>query len=222
MCGRYARRMLPESYEQAFDIYDVASLPSYNVAPTQDVVAVRMDDGHKQCAVLRWGLIPSWAKDKKMSFINARGDSVFEKPAFRAAVKRRRCLILADGYYEWKTEGKKKHPFYFRLKKDEPFAFAGVWERWDKGESPIESCAIITTDANELSRAVHDRMPVMLRRPEADAWIDPAIEDPTVLKELLRPFPAELMTYYAVEPLVNNVKNNAPECLNPVAELKFD
>src|SRR5256885_1392932 len=114
MCGRFARRMLPESYEQAFDIAEVPNLPSYNVAPTQPVIVVRMDEGQKKVVTMRWGLIPSWAKDKKMSFINARGDSVFEKPAFRTAVQRRRCLILADGYYEWKTEGKKKQPFFFR------------------------------------------------------------------------------------------------------------
>lgn len=208
--------MLPESYEPAFAIEDVPNLPSHNVAPTQPVVVVRMDDGGKACAVLRWGLIPLWAKDKKISFINARADTLFEKPAFRATVKRRRCLILADGYYEWKTVGKKKQPFFFRLKEDKPFAFAGIWERWTKEVTPIESCAIITTEANELSRAVHDRMPVMLQRPEADAWIDPTAEEPAALAELLRPFPVELMTCYAVGQAVNSVKNNNPSCLEAI------
>lgn len=216
MCGRFARRMLPESYEEAFDVTDVPNLPSYNICPTQPVVVIRIDEGKKAVAVMRWGLIPLWAKDKKMSFINARSDTLFEKPAFRAAVKRRRCLILADGYFEWKTEGKKKTPFFFRLKEDKPFAFAGIWDCWTKEEKPIESCALITTDANELSRNVHDRMPVMLQRDEGEAWIDPDVEDAKALAGLLRPFAAEAMRYYEVGPAVNSVKNNNPTCLETV------
>jgi len=218
MCGRFARRMLPASYEDAFDVADVPNVPSCNVAPTQNVVVIRMDGEHKVCALIRWGLIPLWAKDKKTSFINARAETLFEKPAFRAAVKRRRCLILADGYFEWKAETpKKKQPFYFHLKDDAPFAFAGIWDVWKGEEEPLESCSIITTAANELSSAIHDRMPVMLRRPEADAWIDPAIEEPAALAELLRPYPAELMTRYPVGPAVGSFKNHGPECIAALA-----
>ncbi len=230
MCGRFVRAKMPEVYAKTFDLMGVPSMPSsYNVAPTQPVLAMRMNEAGKECAVLRWGLIPFWAKDKKMNFINARGDTLFEKPAFKAAAKRRRCLILADGYFEWKTLGpKKKQPFYFRLKGDAPFAFAGIWDTWTpphtqplsqegRGElEPIESCAIITTDANELSQPIHDRMPVMLRGAAAEAWLDPAVEELASLAHLLRPFAADDMTCYAVGPLVGNVKNNSPECIEPL------
>jgi putative SOS response-associated peptidase YedK len=218
MCGRFVRSKAPEAYGQLFGVTDVPSLPpSYNVAPTQSVLVVRIQDDHKACAVLRWGLIPLWAKDKKTSFINARADSVTDKPAFRAAVKRRRCLVLADGYYEWLTEGKKKTPFYFHMKDDTPLAFAGIWDTWKGEEHPIESCAIITTDGNELSRPIHDRMPVILRGKGADAWLDPGIEDPAALVELLRPYPAHDMVRDEVGPLVNSVKNNVPACIAKVA-----
>ena len=214
MCGRFVRAKASETYDDFYGITEVPYLPSYNIAPTQSVVVIRMDDAGKACVVMRWSLIPSWAKDKKMSFINARADTIADKPAFRAAFKRRRCLILADGYFEWKTLGpKQKQPYYLRPKDDRPIAFAGIWETWKGEETPIESCSIITTDANELSRSIHDRMPVMLRLPEAEAWIDMAIEEPRALLELLRPFPAELMRCDAVGPRVNSVKNNDPTCI---------
>lgn len=142
---------------------------------------------------------------------------MFQKPAFRAAVKRRRCLVLADGYFEWQTEGKKKTPYYFHMKDDGPIAFAGIWDSWKGEEPPLESCAIITTDANELSRPIHDRMPVILRGHDAEAWIDPAIEEPAALAELLRPHPAEAMVRDLVGTQVNSVKNNSPLCIEVVA-----
>jgi putative SOS response-associated peptidase YedK len=217
MCGRFVRAKASETYDDFYGIVEVPYLPSYNIAPTQPVVVIRMEEAAKKCVVMRWGLIPSWAKDKKTSFINARADTIADKPAFRAAFKRRRCLILADGYFEWKTRGpKQKQPYYLRPKDDGPIAFAGIWETWKGAETPIESCSIITTDANELSRMIHDRMPVMLREPEADAWIDSAVEEPRGLLELLRPFPAELMCCDAVGQAVNSVKNNDPSCIEVV------
>ncbi|MBI1831006.1 MAG: SOS response-associated peptidase [Planctomycetes bacterium] len=198
MCGRFVRAKAPQEYGQLFGVGNVPDLTSYNVAPTQPIVAVRFAGDQRTCAVLRWGMIPSWAKDKKTSYINARGETLGDKPAFRSAFKRRRCLILADGYYEWKTEGKKKQPFYYSMKDDRPIAFAGIWDVWTESQADanaegaaIESCAIITTAANELARLVHDRMPVILRGTDADAWIDPAVEDPAVLLQMLRPWPAE-------------------------------
>jgi putative SOS response-associated peptidase YedK len=216
MCGRFVRAKLPEEYSQAFELTDVPSLPSYNIAPTQNVVAVRMNEDRKACVLLRWGLIPFWAKDAKALLINARAETLAEKPSFRTSFQKRRCLILADGYYEWKTEGKKKSPFYFRAADDGPIAFAGVWDCWKGGAAPLESCAIVTTGANELSRPVHDRMPVILRGAEARGWLNSAAE-PRDLLELLRPFPADALACYPVQPLVNSVKNNGPLCIEPAA-----
>ncbi len=216
MCGRFVRSKAPEAYGRLFGVAEVPNLPSYNVAPTQPVVVIRMDGDRKACAVLRWGLIPLWAKDKKTSFINARADTLFQKPAFRAAVKRRRCLVLADGYFEWQTEGKQKTPYYFHMKDEAPIAFAGIWDCWKGEGTPLESCAIITTDANELSRPIHDRMPVILRGQEAEAWIDPGVEEPAALIELLRPYAADAMMRDLVGAHVNSVKNNSPACIVPV------
>ena len=162
---------------------------------------------------MRWGLIPSWAKDKNSPQINARADTVAEKPMFRSAFKKRRCLVLADGYYEWKTIGKQKHPHYFRLKNDEPFTFAGIWETWRSDDETLETCAIITTDANEVAKAVHNRMPVTLTGDEALAWLDMAVEDSG---KLLRPFESNKMICYEVDPMVGNVRNNSPDCFKPV------
>lgn len=229
MCGRFVCSKAPEVYGSFYDVIAPPMAPNFNVAPTHLVAVVLMDDARKMCVLQRWGLIPSWAKDAKTMFINARADTLFEKPAFRAAVKRRRCLILADGYYEWKTLGpKKKQPCYLRPKDDQPIAFAGVWDRWSaphpepltheaRGELvSIDSCSIVTTDANELSRPIHDRMPVILRGADAAAWIDPAIEEPRALASLLQPVRSEWMTCSAVGPLVNSVKNNGPQCIEPV------
>jgi putative SOS response-associated peptidase YedK len=146
-----------------------------------------MNGDDREAVLLRWGLVPSWSKDGKALAINARADTVASKPAFRTAFRKRRCLVLADGYYEWKTEGNAKRPFYFHLRDDQPFAFAGLWERWQGPGDPVETCALITTEANELTRPVHDRMPVMLNAKTAALWLDPDVDDAQVLQELLRP-----------------------------------
>jgi putative SOS response-associated peptidase YedK len=171
MCGRINQRSNLALVVSRFQVASsgLVQLPiRYNVAPTQDVAAVRLVDGQRQLALLRWGLIPSWAKDAKIgaSTINARADSVATKPAFRAAYKRRRCLVLADGYYEWLRAGKSKQPYLYEIDGGQPFAFAGLWETW-RGTAgldspPLESCTILTTEANELAQQVHDRMPVIL------------------------------------------------------------
>jgi putative SOS response-associated peptidase YedK len=217
MCGRFVRFRSWADLRQILTLLTPVELPlSYNIAPTQKVLVARDHDGKREGFAMRWGLIPSWAKDKKMAQINARADTAAEKPMFRSAFKKRRCLILADGYYEWKTNGKQKQPFFFRLKDEAPFTFAGLWETWHGEEEPVETCAILTTDANDLTKDVHNRMPVMLTGDEALAWIDPKIDDMEKLKGLLQSFASDKMTYYAVDPMVGSVRNNSPDCIKPV------
>jgi putative SOS response-associated peptidase YedK len=217
MCGRFVRHTKASMYAELFDVVSVPDLPSFNIAPTQPVAIVRHTDDRRECVLVRWGLIPFWSKDKKTSYIIARADTVLQKPAFRSSVKKRRCLVLADGYYEWRTQGKAKQPFYFHMRDDRPFAFAGLWDCWKGETEPIESCTIITTEANELSRPVHDRMPVIMTGNACAAWLDPEVEDTGVLQVLLKPYPADEMESYSVGAFVSNVKNNSPDCIAHVA-----
>ena len=193
--------------------------PSYNVAPqsTQPVVRLNTDTGKPEFALMRWGLVPYWAKDPKIGYttINARAEEVAEKPLYREAVKKRRCLVPADAFYEWqKLSGKAKQPFAFGLKNGEPYAFAGLWERWKPKEGePLETFTILTTDPNELAERVHDRMPVILEPHDYRRWIEPG--DPARLPiDLLRPFPAEKMRSWPVSDRVGNVRNDDAELLN--------
>src|SRR5437879_6031020 len=193
MCGRFTLRAPPQAVADEFERPVLPPfMPRWNIAPTQQVLAIRMKDGTPEAAMLRWGLIPSWAQDPKKPplLINAKAETAATKPAFRAAFKRRRCLVLADGYYEWQKVGKQKQPYYHRLRDERPFAFAGLWERCEKGEQPIESCTILTTGANEIAAAVHDRMPVILGREARRVWLDPHLDDAAALQQLLGPFPA--------------------------------
>jgi putative SOS response-associated peptidase YedK len=225
MCGRYTLSQSAEAIAKSFEIQDVASLkPQYNIAPTQSVLAVLQNqESHKRLLQrFRWGLIPSWAKDASMGakLINARAETVAEKPSFRAAFKRRRCLVVADGFYEWhhqegKKEGKKQ-PYYFHLQERQPFAFAGLWEQWQPEGEEIASCTILTTNANELMQPIHDRMAVILQPKDYDLWLDVQVQDPEMLKPLLQPFPADAMTAYPVSTVVNNARNNTPECIVPL------
>ena len=213
MCGRFVRFRSWADLRRTLTLLSPSPVdlpPSYNVAPTQQILVAREN---QEPAVMRWGLIPSWAKDKKAPQINARADTVASKPMFRSAFKKRRCLVLADGYYEWKTIGKQKQPYYFRLKHDEAFTFAGIWEEWHGDGETLETCAIITTDANDMAKDVHNRMPVILTGDEALAWIDPTNED---AGKLLRPYDSEKMTCFEVNPIVGNVRNNSPDCIKPV------
>lgn len=216
MCGRFVRFTSWADLRRTLVLLSPAELPpSYNIAPTQPVLVAREQDGQREGVVMRWGLIPSWAKDKKAPQINARSETVADKPMFRAAFKKRRCLIAADGYYEWKKAGKQKMPFFYRLKNAQPFTFAGVWETWHGEDKPLETCAILTTTANELAKEVHDRMPVILTTEDALAWIDPKVEDPRALLDLLRPFPAARMEAYPVSMRVNKVGENDADLLVP-------
>lgn len=219
MCGRYSLGQSAAALASAFELeQDPDWTPRYNIAPTQSVAAIVASSG-RQFKRLRWGLIPSWAKDIEIGskLINARAETVAEKPSFRSAFKQRRCLVLADGFYEWQRQDGKKQPFYFQQSHGEPFAFAGLWERWQDTEQTIESCTIITTQANELLEPVHNRMPVMLDAADYDRWIDPATPSET-LQALLHPFTAEAMIGYPVSALVNRSTNDQPDCTKRLAD----
>ncbi len=223
MCGRFARRSTREVLADWFgvELEDLPPFaPSYNVAPqsVQPVVREGRDSGSREFALLRWGLVPFWAKDAKIGYstINARAEEAAAKPAFREALRKRRCLIPADAFYEWAhSDPKHKQPFAIALRSGEPYAFAGLWERWrpKEGEA-LETFSILTTDANEVVEPVHNRMPVILEPKEYDRWLDPgSIERLPV--DLLRPFPAERMIAWPVSDRVGNVRNNDPELLAP-------
>jgi putative SOS response-associated peptidase YedK len=221
MCGRFARATELEAILRRlrFDTSELTELhPRYNVAPGQAVAVVQVEDGRRVLASFRWGLIPSWAKDAKIAFslINARAETVAEKPAFRAAFKSRRCLIPATAFYEWEKVGtKKKQPFAFAMRDGEVFAFAGLWERWNDIEAGlVQSCSIITTQANGVVRPVHDRMPVIVAPNDFAAWLDPQT-GPVDLHGLLRPYPAAEMIGWPVSSYVSNARNEGPECLAP-------
>lgn len=220
MCGRYSLKadisQLALRFEFAAD--DVVHEPAYNIAPTQQVLTVT-NDGERKAEHMRWGLIPSWAKDAKIGYrmINARGETVAEKPSFRTALRKRRCLILADGFYEWqKLGGKQKRPMRITLKSDEPFAFAGLWETWkDPHGELVKSCTIITTSANELLSPIHDRMPVILPQEQESFWLDKDIEDPLALSSVIAPYSDSELEAFEVSPLVNNTRNKGPEVMLP-------
>jgi putative SOS response-associated peptidase YedK len=180
----------------------------YNVAPSQDVATIR-EPGKLE--FMRWGLIPSWADDPKIGYrmINARSETAATKPAFRSAFKKRHCLVLADGFYEWRKEGKQKMPVYIRRADDKPFAFAGLWERW----RDIDTCTILTTEPNDLIRPLHDRMPVILSPNDYGAWLNPETPDPSYM---LEPCPSDELTCYGVNPIVNNARNEGAQCLERV------
>ena len=214
MCGRFTLRTPLSVLIDEFDLSSDQQLlfePRYNIPPTADIPVVRLADGKRQLSLMRWGLIPSWSKDPKKAplLANARAETIAEKPSFRSAFKSRRCLIPASGFFEWKREGKAKQPYYFRRPDNRPLAFAGLWEKWNDSES----CTVITTDANELMLPIHDRMPVVLARNDYAEWLDPAA---TGLEKLLTPFPFNELICSPVNPIVNNARNEGPECIAPV------
>lgn len=219
MCGRFTLTADSKKLTEAFAGYDIpAELPPrFNIAPSQPV-AVIANNGRNKVEFFQWGLIPSWAKEPAIGnrMINARAETLAEKPSFKNAYKRRRCLVLSDGFYEWKKMNGAKTPMYIRLASGEPFALAGLWELWHgPDDSTILSCTIITTTPNELLADIHNRMPVILPSAVYDRWLDPAECSPDQLNELLKPYPAARMTAYPVSTLVNNPKNDSPECVIP-------
>jgi putative SOS response-associated peptidase YedK len=223
MCGRFARKSTQDLLAEWFgvELEDMPWFaPSYNVAPqsVQPVVRPNRDTSSREFALMRWGLVPFWAKDAKFGYstINARAEEAAAKPAFRDALKKRRCLVPADAFYEWqRLDPKVKRPFAFALKSGEPYAFAGLWDRWQgKDNAALETFTILTTDPNELMEPVHNRMPVILDPGDYDRWLDPeTTERPPV--DLLRPYPAERMRAWPVSRRVGNVRNNDAELLEP-------
>lgn len=196
--------------------------PRYNIAPTQSVAVVRAQlGGGRRLDMLRWGLVPPWVKDLKQApmLVNARVETVMEKPSFRGAFRARRCLIPADGFYEWKTVGGKKQPMYFSMKDGASFALAGLWERWEGPQGAhLESFTLLTTEPNAVVADIHDRMPVILPPDAYALWLDPALGEPERLLPLLGPYPAEAMHVYPVSPRVNAASNDDPSLVEPVSE----
>jgi putative SOS response-associated peptidase YedK len=222
MCGRFVRKSTLTEIKDEFDIVEIqwAWEPSYNVAPGQDIAAVVGNDGNKLVS-LRWGLIPFWAKDEQIGYkmINARSETVAEKRTFAQSLKRRRCLVIADGFFEWqKLEDKKiKIPMYITLKSQRPFGFAGLYDTWkSKDGKVIKSCTIITTRPNELLEPIHNRMPVIIPETDRGLWLDRSIEDPEQFTRLFTPYPARDMIAYEVSRQVNSPKNNTPQIIEPL------
>jgi putative SOS response-associated peptidase YedK len=223
MCGRFTLRAPASVVAEQFALFELPPFtPRFNIAPSQPVPVVRLaaeqPQPQRELVWLRWGLIPSWAKDPAIGnrLINARAETAAEKPAFRAALRRRRCLVAADGFYEWQRFGKAKQPYFIHLRGDRPFAFAGLWESWEGPDSsPIESCTLLTTEANELLRPIHNRMPVILPADDYQPWLNPAVERPEQLAPLLRPYPAGEMAADPVSTFVNSPANEGPQCIAP-------
>ena len=228
MCGRY-RLITPEGeIQEHFNLDSEPDWsPRYNIAPTQPVLAIRQDAKHprREASLVRWGLIPFWAKDRSIGYktINAKSETAAEKPAFREAIKKRRCLVAADGFYEWKKLGpKEKQPFNIGMKDDSLFAFAGLWDRWrdpadSSADAPyLETLTILTTAANPLLAEVHDRMPVIVRPEDYELWLDPGMTDPARLADVLKPFDSRLMRMYPVSKRVNKVENDDAELIKEI------
>jgi putative SOS response-associated peptidase YedK len=223
MCGRFSLGTPATTLVAQFDLLEIPLWkPRYNIARTQDVLVVVRDPAHlhRQARRHRWGLIPPWANDPGIGsrMINARAETVATKPAFRKALKERRCLLLADGFYERQRQGGRKQPFYIRLRDGRPFAFAGLWEHWERPDvPPLDTCTILTTTSNDLVGGIHHRMPVILAPGDYDLWLDPGIQEVQRPQPLLCPYPAEEMTADPVSTRANNPANDSPECLEPVA-----
>lgn len=221
MCGRFSLSKPVEAVAGHFSVKsETPLLPRYNIAPSQMIAVIQKQPGgpERQLSMMRWGLIPRWGKDSRIGFklINARAETLTEKPAFRPAYRQRRCLIAADGFYEWRHEGRQKQPYLFQMKEGGIFAFAGIWEQWQSptGEDVL-SCSIITTAANDLVHQVHERMPVIIEPGNYDFWLDPA-QNADALKPLLQPFSPDQMTAWPVGARVNSPRNDDPDCMKKI------
>ena len=227
MCGRYTLSISLAELQLRFSFpaADLEHPERYNIAPTQSVLTV-VNQGQEQNLgeYMRWGLVPSWAKDISIGsrMINARAETIVEKPSFRRALQKRRCLVLSDGFYEWKRTGKDKQPMYIGLESGQPFGMAGLWEAWKSPDGEwLHSCTIITTEPNALMEKIHNRMPVILPRESEPVWLDPGVDDPSRLTDLLQPYPADAMTARPVSGLVNNARNDFPECIAPLEDSRL-
>jgi len=221
MCGRFTLTVDPAELQDSFTDYDFPTkfAPRFNIAPTQPVLAIP-NDGQQKADFFIWGLIPSWAKDPSIGnrLINARGETLAEKPSFRGSYKYKRCLILADGFYEWKVQPgtKTKVPYFIHMKDRQPFAFAGLWDEWNSPDgSQLRSCTIVTTAPNDFMSSIHNRMPVILPSDVYAKWLDTTPQSREKLDPLIKPYPAEEMAAYPVSTLVNNPKNDRAECVVP-------
>ncbi len=222
MCGRFTLNVGLEDLCRFFDLPLIASLlePRFNIAPTQSILVLRKQPtgGPREIALLKWGLVPSWAKDPGIGnkLINARSETAAEKPSFRDAFRKRRCLIPATGFYEWQRRNGGKQPFHIRMKGGGPFAMAGLWEHWEKGDEPLETCTILTTSPNELMKPLHDRMPVILPPDRFATWLGETPSTSDDLRLLMMPHAPEAMEAFPVRSTVNNPRNEGPECLRLV------
>jgi putative SOS response-associated peptidase YedK len=218
MCGRFSLKATPDDLRKTIEVEPPAGYrPRYNIAPTQGVLGVVMEEGERRARVLRWGLVPFWADDPRIGnrMINVRAETIAQKPAFRNAFARRRCLVPADGFYEWQSGPEGKIPYRIHRADDGCFCFAALWERWDRGPEVLESCAIVTRPADERISAVHDRMPVMLEGDACAAWLAPESQ-PGELLELLRSTRLEGLEIHRVSTRVNRPANDDPACLERV------
>lgn len=221
MCGRFTLHFPLELLAEIFGLSDLPGLvPRYNIAPTQSAAVVRSTGKTRGLDSLRWGLVPSWAKDISIGsrMINARSESLSDKPSFRNAVRLRRCVVPASGFYEWKPEGPRKIPYYIRMSDGAPMGFAAIWEAWKTPEGAfLETFAILTTSANPLIAPIHERMPVILHPDTFGLWLDQDVSNPEQLLSLYLPFPAELLTLYPVSTRVNSPRNDDPACIVPAS-----
>jgi putative SOS response-associated peptidase YedK len=224
MCGRFTLSSGGDEVALLFDLMETPQLPlRYNIAPTQEAAVVRVErpGEARRLGLLRWGLIPYWAKEASIGnrMINARSEGVADKPAYRFSFRKQRCLIPSDGFYEWKKEGKAKQPWLIRRKDGKPFAFAGLWSRWqDPERGPLDTFTILTTSPNTLVRPLHDRMPVILDRKDFDLWLDPKIGDRELLEPLLAPFDPDQMETFPVSRAVNSPAHEEADCIAPLIE----
>ncbi len=221
MCGRFTLRAPASVIAEQFSLFEVPFLkPRFNIAPTQAAPVVRVSPHEtppqRQLVFLHWGLVPSWASDPAIGnrMINARAETAADKPSFRTAMRRRRCLVVADGFYEWQTVGKRRQPMFIHLRDERPLAFAGLWESWEGADhSALESCTILTTSANDLIRPIHDRMPVIVAPEDYGRWLDPSVQKAEPILPLLRPYPSEPMDAYPVSTRVNSPAQDDPRCV---------
>ena len=220
MCGRFTLHTPPDVLRDHFGLDEAPQHleANYNITPSREILAVRETNGRREMVAQRWGLIPSWFKDARTGnrMINARAETVAVKPAYRTAFRKRRCLIPADGFYEWRQAEGGKQPYHIRMKDGGVFAFAGLWERWVGYDEHIESCSILVTEANDIIRPVHERMPVIVSPGDYSQWLDPALTDGEQLTAMLRPYVASVMVAYPVTSRVNSPANNDAGCIEPL------